>query len=60
MASKMTKHGLLLSFSSPGGLPPEVVEKIKTEVLRIGANGTCQGVKFAQKMVKTYPQLRNV
>lgn len=55
----MTKRGLPLSFTKPGSLPPEVVEKIKTEVLRIGANGTRQGVKFAQKMVEAYPQLRS-
>ena len=32
--------------------------KLKSEVVRIGANGTRQGFKFAEKMFGLYPELR--
>jgi hypothetical protein len=42
----------------PRRLSPAVLAKIKTEVVRIGTNGTRQGFKFAEAMFKRYPELR--
>jgi hypothetical protein len=55
---RMTPDGLPLTFDKPRSLSPEVLAKIKAEVVRIGMNGTRQGFKFAEKMFERYPELR--
>ena len=42
----------------PRRLSPETLAKLKTEIVRIGNNGTRQGFKFAEKMFARYPELR--
>jgi hypothetical protein len=39
-------------------LSPETFAKIKTELLRLAANGDCQSFKFVQRMFARYPELR--
>jgi hypothetical protein len=38
----------------------ETLRKIKSEVIRIGCNGTSTGVEFARRMFEAYPQLREL
>jgi hypothetical protein len=49
---------LPLDFRRPSTLSPEVLVKIKMEIVRIGNNGTRIGLRFAQKMFAKYPELR--
>jgi hypothetical protein len=37
----------------------EALAKSKAEVVRIGTNGTREGFKFAERVMKTLPELRN-
>ena len=59
-ALSLTEYGLPLQFSKPSRLRPEVLAKIKAEVLRIGTNGTRQGFKFERKMFERCPELRSL
>jgi hypothetical protein len=42
----------------PRRLSPKTLAKLKTEIVRIGNNGTRQGFKFAEKIFERYPELR--
>lgn len=51
-----TVCGVALQFDSPRR---SALAKIKAEVIRIGTNGTRQGFKFAEKMFKGLPELKD-
>jgi hypothetical protein len=60
----LTEDGLPLDFSRLGSiihrLGEQKASEIKAAIVRIGLNGTRQGHKFAERMFKTYPELRNL
>jgi hypothetical protein len=37
----------------------DALAKLKAEVMRIGTNNTRQGFKFAEKMLREFPELKN-
>ena len=37
----------------------DALTKLKAEVVRLGCNGTRQGFKFAQQLMKALPELKN-
>jgi hypothetical protein len=51
-----TVYGVPLEFESPR---QSGIAKIKAELLRIGTNGTRQGFKFAERMFKQFPELKD-
>jgi hypothetical protein len=52
------EYGLVLIGAPPRKLTPEVLAKLKSEIVRIGNNGTRQGFEFAEKMFERYPELK--
>jgi hypothetical protein len=52
----MTPKGLRLRFESPR---KTALAKIKAEAVRIGTNGTRGGFKFAERLMKAWPELRS-
>ena len=59
MSREMRAEYLLTQVAAgPRRLSPAVLAKLKSEVVRLGNNGTRQGFKFAQKMFERYPELR--
>ena len=52
----VTPHGTRLRFQSPR---KSALAKIKREVVRIGTNGTREGFKSAERLMKALPELRS-
>jgi hypothetical protein len=46
-----------LRFSTPR---KSALAKIKAEAVRLGTNGTREGFKFAERLMRAPPELRNV
>jgi hypothetical protein len=59
MGRELRAEYLLTEVNAPPRrLSPKTLAKLKTEIVRIGNNGTRQGFKFAEKIFERYPELR--
>ena len=54
------ENGLPLAFNTPRQIRPEALAKIKSELVRLGTNGSRTGFEFARRMFEHYPELRSL
>jgi hypothetical protein len=54
------QHGLSIAFNTPRQIRQEALAKIKSELVRLGTNGSRTGFTFARKMFERYPELRTL